>query len=402
VGGGVSPVGGAGSAAEVPEAPPPHASTPVKRTTMEARTALVSAPGSTPACPLAFLGVLRGVVTSNLSFASQTPTGYRGAMPKAIRIHQTGGPEVMKLEDVPLGEPGPGEIRVRHGAVGVNFVDSYHRTGLYPLQLPTGLGVEAAGRVEAVGAGVSEVRPGDRVAYMAGPGSYAEARVVPADRVVKLPEDVSDQTAAAMLVKGLTVQALIRRTYPVKPGDTVVWHAVAGGVGLIAVQWLKALGATVIGTAGSEEKAALSRRHGCDHVIVYTREDFARRVRDLTGGEGVPVVYDSVGKATFEGSIECLRPFGMLVSFGNASGPVPPVDVGMLGRKGSLFLTRPSVFHYVAKRADLERGAAELIDVVRTGRVKIAIGGTWPLAQAAEAHRALEARSTTGSLLLLP
>jgi NADPH:quinone reductase len=323
-------------------------------------------------------------------------------MPKAIRIHSTGGPEVLRLEDVPAVDPAPGEARVRHAAVGVNFVDIYHRTGLYPLPLPTGLGVEGVGRVEAVGAGVTAVKPGERVAYTAGPGSYAEVRNVAADRLVKLPDDVSDRTAAAVFLRGLTVQSLVRRTYPVKRGDTVLWHAAAGGVGLIAVQWLKALGATVIGTVGSDEKAARARAAGCDHVIVYSREDVVKRVREITGGAGVPVVYDSVGKATFDASIDCLRPLGMMVTFGNASGPVPPVEPALLGRKGSLFLTRPSVFHYVARREDLERAAAELLEVVRSGQVKAEIGGTWPLAEAAKAQEALAARATTGSVILLP
>ncbi len=323
-------------------------------------------------------------------------------MTLAIRFYQTGGPEVLQTETVEVGTPGPGEVRLRHRAIGVNFIDTYVRSGLYPASLPSGLGTEAAGVVEAVGAGVGHVRPGDRVAYNTGPGSYAEARVVPADRVLKLPDGVSDQAAAAVLLKGLTVHSLIRRTYPVKAGDTVLWHAAAGGVGLIAAQWLKALGVRVIGTAGSEEKAARARAAGCEHVIVYTREDFQRRVRELTGGAGVPVVYDSVGKATFEGSIDCLQPLGMMVSFGNASGTVPPVDVGMLGRKGSLFLTRPSVFHYVAKRADLERAAGELFDALARGIVKPELGATFPLARAADAHRALEGRGTTGSLVLLP
>ncbi|WP_242395560.1 quinone oxidoreductase family protein [Anaeromyxobacter oryzisoli] len=322
-------------------------------------------------------------------------------MPKAIRIHAVGGPEVLHLEDVPLVDPAPGEARVRHAAVGVNFVDIYHRTGLYPLPLPTGLGVEGAGRVEAVGAGVTAVRPGDRVAYVAGPGSYAEVRNVPADRLVKLPDDVTEQTAAAVFLRGLTVQALVRRTYPVKRGETVLWHAAAGGVGLIAVRWLKALGATVIGTVGSDEKAARARAAGCDHVVVYSREDVVKRVRDLTGGVGVPVVYDAVGKATFDASLDCLRPLGMMVTFGNASGPVPPVDPALLGRKGSLFLTRPSVFHYVARREDLERAAAELFQVLRSGQVKAEIGGTWPLADAASAQEALATRATTGSVVLL-
>ena len=323
-------------------------------------------------------------------------------MPKAIRIRETGGPEVLRLEEVAVGDPAPGEARVRHAAIGVNFVDVYHRTGLYPLPLPTGLGVEGAGTVEAVGAGVTHVRPGDRVAYMGPPGAYAEARTLPADRLVKLPAGIDERAAAAILLKGLTVHSLIRRTYPVKPGDTVLWHAAAGGVGLIAVQWLKALGATVIGTVGSDEKAALARARGCDHVIVYSREDFAKRVRELTNGEGVPVVYDSVGKATFDGSLDCLRPLGLMVSFGNASGPVPPLDLQLLSRKGSLFVTRPTVYSYVAKRADLERAAAELFDMVARRAVKPVIGGTFPLADAAEAHRALEARRTTGSLVLLP
>jgi NADPH:quinone reductase len=323
-------------------------------------------------------------------------------MSRTIRIHQTGGPETLRLDDVPVADPGPGEARVRHAAIGVNFIDIYHRTGLYPLPLPATLGQEAAGRVEAVGPGVTAVKPGDRVAYVFGPGAYADVRLVPAERLLKLPDDISDQTAAAMMLKGLTVHALIRRTYPVKAGDTVLWHAAAGGVGLLAVQWLKALGATVIGTVGSDDKAERARAAGCDHVIVYTREAFPKRVRELTGGEGVPVVYDAVGKATFDGSIDSLRPLGLMVTFGNASGPVPPVEPALLSRKGSLFLTRPTVMHYIAKRADLERGAAELFDVVRSGKVKVEIGGTWPLADAAKAHAALEGRATTGSLVLLP
>jgi len=323
-------------------------------------------------------------------------------MAKAIRIEKTGGPEVLRLEDVSVGEPGPGEARVRQSAVGVNFVDVYHRTGLYPLALPTGLGVEAAGVVEAVGAGVSHVAPGDRVAYVSGPGSYAEARVLGADRLVKLPAEIPDRIAAGAMLKGLTVHALVRRTYAVKRGDVVLVHAAAGGVGTIMVQWLKALGATVIGTVGTEEKAEIARSHGADHVIVYTREKFPDRVREITGGAGVAVVYDAVGKATFEGSLDCLRPLGLMVSFGNASGSVPPFDLGVLGRKGSLFLTRPTVFSYIARRDDLERGAAELFDAVRSGKVKIDVSRTWPLAKAADAHRALEARETTGSLVLLP
>jgi NADPH2:quinone reductase len=323
-------------------------------------------------------------------------------MPRAIRIHQHGGPEVLRLEEVAVGDPGQGEARVRHTAIGVNFIDIYHRTGLYPLPLPSGLGVEAAGVVEATGAGVAHVAAGDRVAYMASPGSYAEARLVPADRLVKLPDGLADATAAAIMLKGLTVRTLIRRTHPVKAGETVLVHAAAGGVGLIMVQWLKALGATVIGTVGSEAKAEIARRHGCDHVIVYTREDFAKRVREITGGAGVPVVYDSVGKATFEGSLDALAPLGLMVSFGNASGAVPPFDIGTLAKKGSLFLTRPTIFTYVARRDDLERAAAEVFEALASGKVRVEIGGTWPLAEAAEAQRALAARETTGSLVLVP
>jgi NADPH:quinone reductase len=323
-------------------------------------------------------------------------------MEKAIRFHQTGGPEVLRLEDVDVGDPGPGTARVRHAAIGVNFVDIYHRSGLYPLPLPSGLGVEGAGTVEAVGAGVGNVREGDRVAWVGPPGAYAEAAIVPADRLVKLPQGIDERVAAAILLKGLTVHALVRRTHPVKAGETVLWHAAAGGVGLIAVQWLKAIGATVIGTAGSDEKAALARAHGCDHVVVYTREDVPKRVRELTGGAGVPVVYDAVGKATFEGSLDSLSPLGLMVSFGNASGAVPPFDLAVLSRKGSLFLTRPTVFTYIAKREDLERGATELFDLVRAGKLKVEIGRTWPLAAAADAHRALQARETTGSVILIP
>ena len=322
-------------------------------------------------------------------------------MPRAIRIHQTGEPEVLRIEELPLGRPSQGEVRVRQTAIGVNYVDVYHRSGLYPLALPTGIGVEAAGVVEEVGPGVVHVRAGDRVAYVSGPGSYAEARILPGDRIVKLPDDVTDRAAAGAMLKGLTVQALVRRTYPVKAGETVLVHAAAGGVGSIMVQWLKALGATVIATVGNDEKAQRARANGADHVIVYTRERFAERVKDLTGGAGVPVVYDSVGKATFEGSLDCLRPMGLMVTFGNASGPVPPIDVGVLGRKGSLFLTRPTIFGYVARREDLERGAAELFDVIRSRKVRIDVSRTFPLADAAEAHRALEARATTGSLVLL-
>ncbi len=321
-------------------------------------------------------------------------------MPGAIRIHQFGGPEVLRLENVEVGDPGPGEARVRQTVVGVNFVDVYHRTGVYPVKLPAGIGVEAAGVVEAVGPGVTGVAVGDRVAYAGARGSYAEVRLVPVDRLVKLPRDIPARIAAAALLKGLTVHSLVRRTHAVRAGERVLVHAAAGGVGLILVQWLKALGATVIGTVGTDDKARLARDHGCDHAIVYTREDFPKRVREITDGAGVAVVYDSVGKATFEGSLDCLAGFGLMVIFGNASGAVPPFDVGVLARKGSLFLTRPSVFDYIARREDLERGATELFRVVRSGKVRIEIGGSWPLAEAAEAHRALAERRTTGSLLL--
>jgi NADPH2:quinone reductase len=324
-------------------------------------------------------------------------------MAKTIRIHETGGPEVLRLEDVTVADPGPAEARVRQTAIGVNFIDTYHRSGLYQLPLPAGLGSEAAGVVEAVGTGVSVVREGDRVAYAGGPpGAYAEARVMPADRLVKLPDGVSDEQAAGMMLKGMTVQYLVRRTYAVKAGDVVVWQAAAGGVGLIACQWLKALGATVIGTAGSDEKAALARAHGADHVIVYTRESFPEKVRELTGGRGVPVVYDSVGRSTFMGSLDCLRPRGLLVAFGNASGAVPPFDLLLLSQKGSLYVTRPTLVSYTATRAELEETAADLFDVVRSGKVRIELGRTYPLAEAAQAHRDLEARKTTGSVVLLP
>jgi NADPH:quinone reductase len=285
----------------------------------------------------------------------------------------------------------------------VNFIDTYHRTGLYPLPLPSGLGGEGAGVVEAVGKDVAHVQPGDRVAYAGGPpGSYAEARVMPVDRLVKLPAEISDQQAAAMMLKGMTVQYLIRRTYRIQAGETVLWHAAAGGVGLIACQWLKALGVSVIGTVGSEEKAAVARAHGCEHVIVYTKENFTQRVRELTGGQGVPVVYDSVGKSTFQGSLDCLRPFGLLVSFGNASGAVPPFELGILAPKGSLYVTRPTLATYTATRADLEATAQDLFDMVQSGNVKIEVQRTYPLMEAAQVHRDLESRQTTGSIVMLP
>ncbi len=324
-------------------------------------------------------------------------------MVKAIRIHETGGPAVLRWEEVSVGDPGPGEIRVRHTAVGLNYIDTYHRSGLYPLPLPAGIGMEAAGTVEAIGPGVTELAPGDRVAYAAPPtGAYAEARLIAAAKVVKLPDGITDATAAAMMLKGMTVRYLIRRTYAVKPGDTVLFHAAAGGVGLIACQWLKHLGATVIGTVGDDAKAELAKAHGCDHAIVYTREDFVARVKEITGGAGVPVVYDSVGASTFMKSLDCLRPLGLMVIFGNASGAVPPFDIGILAAKGSLFVTRPTLVTYTAKREDLVQTAADLFEVVRSGAVKIDINQTFPLSEARAAHEALEGRRTTGSTLLIP
>jgi NADPH:quinone reductase len=324
-------------------------------------------------------------------------------MSTRIRIYQTGGPEVLRSEQAEIGEPGAGEARIQHTAIGVNFIDTYHRSGLYPLPLPSGIGSEGAGLVVAVGPGVTHIQPGDRVAYAGGPpGSYCDVRVMPAERLLKLPAEISDPQAAAMMLKGLTVQYLIRRTYRVQRGDTVLWHAAAGGVGLIACQWLKALGANVIGTVGSAAKAAVAKAHGCDEVIVYTQDDFPQRVRELTRGERVPVVYDSVGKSTFAGSLDCLRPLGLLVSFGNASGPVPPFELGILAAKGSLFLTRPTLATYTATRADLEAAAQELFEVVLSGRVKIEIGRRYSLRDAQQVHRDLEARQTTASVVMIP
>ena len=325
-------------------------------------------------------------------------------MPKAIRIHRTGGPDAMRWEDVEVAAPGPGEVRIRHEAVGLNYIDVYFRTGLYPApSLPFSPGMEGAGVVEAVGEGVGSVAVGDRVAYAAPPvGSYAEERLMPAGKVVKIPAGIDSQQAAAMMLQGMTVEYLLRRTYPVRSGETILFHAAAGGVGLIACQWAKALGATVIGTVGSDEKAALARAHGCDHPIVYTRENFTERVRALTDGAGVPVVYDAVGRDTFEGSLDCLAPRGTLVSFGQSSGKIDPFDVGILSAKGSLYLTRPTLMTYTASRADLEASAQALFDVVGRGAVRIAVNQTFPLAEAAAAHRALESRQTTGSTILLP
>jgi len=323
-------------------------------------------------------------------------------MPKAILIHKNGGPEVLQWEEVSVGDPRPNEARVRHHCVGLNYIDVYFRSGLYPTQFPAGLGMEAAGVVDAVGAGVTNVKPGDRVAYASPPnGAYSEVRNMPADRLVTLPAGISFEQAAAMLLQGYTVQYLIKRTYKVQRGDTVLFHAAAGGVGLIACQWLNAIGATVIGTAGSDEKAALARAHGCHHAINYRRENFVDRVKEITGGAGVAVAYDSVGKDTFQGSLDCLRTYGLMVSFGNSSGPVPPIDLAKACR-GSLYLTRPSIITYAAKREDLIAGAKDLFDVVLAGSVKIEINQRYPLREAAQAHRDLEARKTTGSTILIP
>jgi len=324
-------------------------------------------------------------------------------MTHAIRFHRTGGPDVLQWDEIELPPPGPGEVRLRQHAVGLNFVDTYYRSGLYPTPLPSGIGTEAAGVVEALGEGVTDFLVGDRVAYAGGPlGAYAEARNMPADRLVRLPEALSFEQGAAMMLQGLTAQYLLRRTYRVQPGDTILIHAAAGGVGLLMCQWAKALGATVIGTVSSDAKAELAAAHGCDHPVVYTRESFLERVKQLTGGEGVPVVYDSIGKDTFMDSLSCLRPMGMMVSFGNASGPVGNVDVGLLARMGSLFLTRPSLFTYCARRSDLLEMAEELFDVVLSGKVKLQIRQRYALKDAAQAQTELEARRTTGTSLLLP
>jgi len=322
-------------------------------------------------------------------------------MAKAIRIEQTGGPEVMKYVDVDVGGPGPGEVQVRHRAIGLNFIDIYFRSGLYPMTLPSGLGTEGAGEVIAVGAGVTGLRAGDRVAYAGGPaGSYSELRNMPAHVLVKLPDSISYETGAAMMLKGMTVQYLFRRTYKLQKGQTILFHAAAGGVGLIAMQWAKALGVTVIGTVGSEEKAALARKHGCDHVILYRSENVVERVREITGGKMVPVVYDSVGKDTFQASIDSLQPFGLMVSFGNASGPVPPMPLTAL--KGSLYITRPSLMAHTASRSNLEEIATDLMRMVSSGKVKIEVDQQYSLAQAAQAHIDLAARKTTGSTVLVP
>ena len=321
-------------------------------------------------------------------------------MTHAIRIHQTGGPEVLKWEEVQVGEPGPGQLRIRQAAAGLNFIDVYHRSGLYPQRAPFTPGVEGAGTVEAVGDQVHDFKPGDRVAYAGPQGGYAEERLIDADRVVKLPDEIYFEQAAAMMLQGMTVRMLLRAVYAVKEGDMILVHAAAGGVGLILCQWASALGATVIGTVSTEEKAELARAHGCAHPILYTRQDFVEEVRKLTAGQKLPVVYDSVGKSTFVQSLDCLRPRGLMVSFGNASGPVDPISPLILSQKGSLFLTRPTLFHYIATRPELEQSADDLFDMVRSGKVKIDAKQSFPLKDAAEAHRALEARKTSGSTIL--
>ncbi len=324
-------------------------------------------------------------------------------MAHAIRVHEYGGPEMMKWEEVEVGAPGPGQIKVKHQAVGVNYIDTYHRTGLYKQPaLPFTLGMEGAGDVTAVGAGVTDLKVGDRVAYAQPIGAYATERLMPAERAVKMPEGVDYKTAAAMMLQGMTVRYLIRKTYKVGPDTTLLWHAAAGGVGLIACQWAKHLGATIIGTAGSDEKCKLAKDAGATHTINYKTENFPERVKEITGGKMCDVVYDSVGKDTYPASLDCLKPLGLFVTFGNASGSIAGIDPGALAAKGSLYVTRPSLMSYVASRADLVETANDLFDVVKKGIVKIAINHTYPLKEAAQAHRDLEARKTTGSIILLP
>ena len=321
-------------------------------------------------------------------------------MPHAIRVHQVGGPEVLQWEEVEVGEPGPGEVKLRQDAVGLNFIDVYHRTGLYPQPLPFTPGTEGAGVIESVGPEIEGLKPGDRVGYAGPIGSYAEQRVIAADRLVKLPDFISTEQAAAIMLQGMTAEMLLRRVHQVKSGETILVHAAAGGVGLIMCQWAAELGATVIGTVGSDEKAELARAHGCTHPIVYTRQDFAAEVDRITGGAKLPVVYDSVGRDTFLKSLDCLHPRGLMVSFGNASGPPDPIAPGLLAQKGSLFLTRPTLFNYIATREELEQSASALFEMVDSGKVKVEIKQRFPLREAAEAHRALEARKTTGSTVL--
>jgi NADPH:quinone reductase len=321
-------------------------------------------------------------------------------MPHAIRVHEVGGPEVLKWEEVEVGDPGPGQVRIRQEAAGLNFIDVYHRTGLYKQDLPFTPGVEGAGVVEAVGPDAGDLKPGDRLAYAGPLGGYAEERLVAADRVVKLPDGISTEQAAAMMLQGLTARMLIRAIHRVQAGETILIHAAAGGVGLIVCQWAKALGANVIGTVGSDEKAEIARAHGCDYPIVYTRQDFVAEVDRITEGSKLPVVYDGVGKDTFMKSLDCLRPRGMMVSFGNASGPVDPFPPAILSQKGSLFLTRPTGFDYTRSRAELEQAAGELFEVILSGKVKIEVKQRFALKDAAEAHRALEGRKTSGSTVL--
>ncbi len=325
-------------------------------------------------------------------------------MVKAIRIHQHGGPEALRYEDVDPGRPGKGEVLLRHTAIGLNFIDTYFRTGLYPSPsgLPLTLGGEAAGEVIELGEGVSELKTGDRVAYTGGPGAYAQQRVMPADRLVKIPDGVSDEEAAGMMLKGMTAEYLLRRTYAIKPGDKVLYHAAAGGVGLIFGQWAKHLGVDVIGTVGSAEKGELAKAHGYAHIVNYRETDFVKAVSEITDGKKCDVVYDSVGKDTFDGSLDCLRQRGILVSFGQSSGAVPPVNIGVLSQKGSLYLTRPTLFNYIATRAELEASAAALFEVVRSGAVKIRVNQRYPLSEAAQAHADLEGRRTTGTTVLIP
>lgn len=323
-------------------------------------------------------------------------------MTRVVAVNQSGGPEVLSVEDWPVGTPGPGQVLLEQKAIGLNFIDTYQRSGLYPQQLPFVAGNEGAGVVKAIGPGVTDVKVGDRVCYQGQIGAYAEGRLVSADRLVPIPDGVDFETAAAVLLKGLTAYYLLFKTWPVRKGETILWHAAAGGTGLIATQWAKALGATVIGTAGGAAKVALAKAHGCDHVIDYASEDFPARVREITAGAGVDVVYDGVGKATFEGSLDCLRPRGLLASFGNASGVVSIPDLTVLSRKGSLFVTRPTSGHYLAKREDLLEGAAALFGAIESGAIKVEIGRRFALDEAEKAHRALEGRETTGSVLLIP
>ena len=324
-------------------------------------------------------------------------------MTKAIRVHETGGPDVLSFEDIDIGGPGPGEVRLRHTAIGLNYIDVYFRTGAYPAELPFTPGFEAAGVVEAVGEGVTSLATGDRVAYAAQPiGAYAESRLILADRVVKLPDGIEDQTGAAIMLKGMTTEYLLRRTFRINAGDTILFHAAAGGVGLMACQWASHLGATVIGTVGSDEKAGLAQAHGCTHTIVYSRDDFVEQVKDLTDGKGVDVVYDAVGKDTFEKGFDCLRPLGTMVLFGAASGKPDPVDPAVLQAKGSLFLTRPSLFNYIADRESLTQAAVDLFEVIESGAVTAEVNQEHALADASQAHRDLEGRRTTGATVLVP